>query len=109
MGKQENGKKENDGRGGKEQICTTKRLVITLSAQGALHYSCDIFTMLCGIQNIVATLWRYRKISSANRAILKFRSVVSGNSPSSPAKLNCNTEDSTSTKLGNTIIKVIYV
>ncbi|GBO13141.1 hypothetical protein AVEN_236109-1 [Araneus ventricosus] len=40
-----------------------------------------------------------------------FRAVVSRNSPPCPSlsKLNCNTEDSTSTKLGNTIIKAIYV
>ncbi|GBO36545.1 hypothetical protein AVEN_121024-1 [Araneus ventricosus] len=35
-----------------------------------------------------------------------FRAVVSGNSPDLGTR-NCNTEDSTSTKLGNTIINVI--
>ncbi|GBM29386.1 hypothetical protein AVEN_253908-1 [Araneus ventricosus] len=38
-----------------------------LLAQDSLQYSYDIFTMLCGIQNIVATSWKYPKISCANR------------------------------------------
>ncbi|GBM58225.1 hypothetical protein AVEN_36024-1 [Araneus ventricosus] len=41
----------------------------TLLAQDALQYSNDIFTMLCCIQNIIATLWKYHKVSCVNREI----------------------------------------
>ncbi|GBN35677.1 hypothetical protein AVEN_121274-1 [Araneus ventricosus] len=38
----------------------------SLLARDGLQYSYDIFTMLCGIRNIVTTSWRYCRISCAN-------------------------------------------
>ncbi|GBM06684.1 hypothetical protein AVEN_190897-1 [Araneus ventricosus] len=50
----------------------------TLLAQDALQYSHDIVTMLCGIQNIVATSRRYRKIFCVNR-VYPFFTLFTGN------------------------------
>ncbi|GBM88249.1 hypothetical protein AVEN_207937-1 [Araneus ventricosus] len=71
-----------------------------MAAIGALAPTIDD----CSSSRVSPQFWKPVATSYSN-----FRAVVSGDSPLPPSKLSSNTEDSTSAKFGNIIIKVIYV